>query len=313
MKTTLLTLLLSAFLMHSVFAQTDTIYFSQEDLKKELDSLEFQFKKEINDKYNLALTKSNGVRKQLLDSITTLNARIDQLDNLIDQHGSELSENKSQISTTKTDLKSVKSETENKFTNLLDRLNLKTLISYVLVGLSAFLAIGLFIFLRKRLTSDTSKLDNQIEKTKSALHEENMKLDQKLVDLYETQLRVQKEEMTGDKAKEVEIDHTLALKVADEIVRMQKNIGNMPEETKGLKQLSKALERIQDTFKVNGYEMVGMIGKTYNEGMRVVANFIPDENLNIGEQIITRIIKPQVNFNEKMIQAAQIEVSVGEK
>jgi len=93
---------------------------------------------------------------------------------------------------------------------------------------------------------------------------------------------------------------------------MRKNLSSMPEGTKGLKQLSKALQRIQDTFKVNGYEMIEMLNKPYNEGMKVVANFVPDENLEDGQQIITRIIKSQINFKGVMIQSAQIEVSVGE-
>ncbi|HCO68944.1 MAG TPA: hypothetical protein DIT04_14465, partial [Dysgonomonas sp.] len=109
-----------------------------------------------------------------------------------------------------------------------------------------------------------------------------------------------------------EIDHSLALKVADEIVRIQKNLNQMDSNTKGLKQLSASVKRIQDNFAANGYELVEMLGKEYNEGMKVVANFIPSEDLEKGKQIITRIIKPQVNFNGKMIQPAQIEVSVGE-
>jgi len=79
-----------------------------------------------------------------------------------------------------------------------------------------------------------------------------------------------------------------------------------------MKQLTKALTRIQDTFNLNGYEMIEMLNKPYDEGMKVVASFLPDENIETGKQIITRIIKPQVNFNGVMIQAAQIEVSVGE-
>ena len=58
--------------------------------------------------------------------------------------------------------------------------------------------------------------------------------------------------------------------------------------------------------------MIEMLNKPYDEGMKVVASFLPDENIETGKQIITRIIKPQVNFNGVMIQAAQIEVSVGE-
>ena len=58
--------------------------------------------------------------------------------------------------------------------------------------------------------------------------------------------------------------------------------------------------------------MPELIGKAFNQGMKViVTSSIPDENLKKGEEIITKIIKPQVNFNDKMIQAAQVEVSVG--
>jgi len=113
-------------------------------------------------------------------------------------------------------------------------------------------------------------------------------------------------------AKAEEVDHSLALKVADEIIRIHKNLSNMDSETKGLKQLSASVERIQDNFKANGYEMIDMLNKPFDQGMKVSANFRPDENLKQGEQVITRIIKPQVNFKGVMIQAAQVEVSVGE-
>lgn len=86
----------------------------------------------------------------------------------------------------------------------------------------------------------------------------------------------------------------------------------MDEKTKGLKQLNSSVQRIQDNFAANGYELVEMLGKEYNEGMKVTANFTPSEDLETGKQIISRIIKPQVNFKGEMIQAAQIEVSVGE-
>ena len=86
----------------------------------------------------------------------------------------------------------------------------------------------------------------------------------------------------------------------------------MNDSTKGLKQLSSSVKRIQDNFMANGYELVEMLGKEYSEGMKVTANFIPSENIEKGKEIITRIIKPQVNFNGVMIQTAQIEVSIGE-
>ncbi len=46
--------------------------------------------------------------------------------------------------------------------------------------------------------------------------------------------------------------------------------------------------------------------------MKLSAKFKPDPSLKNGEKIITRIIKPMVNFNKITIQEAQVEVSVGE-
>ena len=106
-------------------------------------------------------------------------------------------------------------------------------------------------------------------------------------------------------------DHSLALKVADEIIRIQKNINGMDPETKGIKQMEFALERIRDNFRDKGYEIVDMLNKPYEEGMLVTAKFIKDENLQPGDKIITRIIKPQVKYNEIIIQDAEVEVSTG--
>jgi hypothetical protein len=111
---------------------------------------------------------------------------------------------------------------------------------------------------------------------------------------------------------DAKLDHSLVIKIADELVRIQKNVASMEEGTRGLKQLNGSINRIANNFIANGYELVDMLGKPYKEGMLVVANFVPSDDLPAGRQIITRIIKPQVNYNGEMIQSAQIEVSVGE-
>ena len=93
---------------------------------------------------------------------------------------------------------------------------------------------------------------------------------------------------------------------------METNHYRMDPKTKGLKQLVRAVKSIKENYLSSGYEIVEMIGQEYKEGLNVTANFIPSEDIETGKRVITRIIKPQVNFNEKMIQAAQIEVSVGD-
>ena len=87
----------------------------------------------------------------------------------------------------------------------------------------------------------------------------------------------------------------------------------MDANTKGLKQLSASVKRIEDNFAANGYDMPELINKSFNSGMKlIISNSVPDENLNEGEEIITKIIKPQVNYKGVMIQSAQVEVSVGQ-
>ncbi len=116
------------------------------------------------------------------------------------------------------------------------------------------------------------------------------------------------EKLNSNKNDEDKQNHDLVIKVADEITRIEKNISRM-DDVKGLKQLKASVSRIKDNLYANGYEIVDLLGKEYNEGMKTIANFIIDENMKSEKSIITRIIKPQINYKGIMIQSSQIEVS----
>jgi hypothetical protein len=166
----------------------------------------------------------------------------------------------------------------------------------------------LFTWLRSRLTLVKTELSDQIKNSSDAIREDILKLDNQVF----WSLDFQKKQSQTDQNGPENVDHSLALKVADEIIRIQKNLSNMDPDTKGVKQLEFAVERIQDNFTENGYEMVDLLNKPYDQGMKVSAKFKTDTTLKKGEQVITRIIKPQVNYNDAIIQEAQVEVSVGE-
>lgn len=114
-----------------------------------------------------------------------------------------------------------------------------------------------------------------------------------------------------EQSKSGEIDHSFAKRVADEIVRMQTNLSRMDESIKGFKQLKSSVRKLEQSLNSNQYELEDLLNRPYDNGMNLQATFIEDENLNEGESIITRIIKPQINYKGKLIQAAQIEVSQG--
>ncbi len=106
-----------------------------------------------------------------------------------------------------------------------------------------------------------------------------------------------------------ESEQKLIATLADRITFMEMTLYKMDSSVRGHKQLSKSIKQMKDNLLANGYELVDMLGKDYHEGMKVTANFVEDENLPQGKQVITGIIKPQINYKGKMIQSAQITVS----
>lgn len=276
----------------------------------------FQQRQEIDALTKKLKNQSYKISKQSL-AISDLQAQnisstasIDSLTQLIQTNSQNIVSNSQELGTK---IQETEKQAEIKISELGVDVD-KNRLYWIIATLTTLLLGGLIYWLMgKRISSSKTDVETQIRNTKTSLEEEGVKLDTKLVEILETQLRIQQQSEKVQPVTNTEkVDHSLALKVADEINRIQKNLSRMDQNTRGLKQLNSSVKRIQDNFMSNGYELVEMLGKEYNEGMKVSANFVPSEDLEKGKQLITRIIKPQVNFKGAMIQAAQIEVSVGE-
>ena len=223
-------------------------------------------------------------------------------------------------------------ETKEKIKINQDLLSNRTNIGSILFVIILIIIITIIIVFLKKFNKGTSsinevrKAQNKLEQAQKSLQEESVKLDNKLLEVVEQQMKAVP--VTTNNAASVDhslalkvadeinnaasVDHSLALKVADEIVRIELNLSRMDPSIKGYKQLAKAVQRIKDNFLANGYEIVDMLGKPYIAGMKAAVTFVIDENLSRGEQVITKVIKPQINYQQQMIQAAQIEVSQSE-
>lgn len=160
-----------------------------------------------------------------------------------------------------------------------------------------------YIILNKKWTSNTKKLAAK----QKEIFEKQIQDSQQLADWFS---RESTKSLGQNKSGEV--DHSFAKRVADEIVRIITNLSRMDDSIKGYKQLSASVRKLEQSLNANQYELEPLLNKPYHNGMNLQATFVPDENLNEGENIITRIIKPQINYKGKLIQAAQVEVSVGE-
>lgn len=217
----------------------------------------------------------------------------------------------SNFKTTETAIKKNQQGTEGQLQALSSSIKSKTILGLAGFLISVILLCLVYYLLKKRISHESSTLSKiksaqeSLEKAQKAMQEESVKLDSKLVELLEKQVSA-KAQKTGNES----VDHTLALKVAGEIVRIETNLFRMDASVRGYIQLKHAVRRIRDNFMANGYEIVEMLGKPYNEGMKLEnADFVFDETLDEGEQKITGIKKPQVNYNGRMIQAAWITVS----
>lgn len=308
-KLLLITLFLGA---TNLFAQ------QQQDsiLVKEIPTIKnnvFQQRQEINS-LNKKLNSQNytiGKQGQTISTLQTenknLNASIDSLNQLIQINSQNIVTNSKELGTK---IQDTEKKADSKIAELDSNVE-KNRLYWIIATLGTLLLGGLvYWLLGKRITSSKTDVETQIRNTKASLEEESVKLDNKLVEVLETQLKLQQETSKSQPiASNDKADHSLALKVADEIIRIQKNLSRMDEKTKGLKQLNSSVQRIQDNFASNGYELVDMLGKEYNEGLKATVNFVQDEDFEEGKRIITRIIKPQVNYKGTMIQTAQIEVT----
>lgn len=274
-----------------------------EKQKQEIDELTSK----VNNQQT-TITQQRNIVNDLSSKATSLESTIDSLSTLIETSRSNINTISDDLGTK---IQQTGQQAETRISELGGNVEKNRLYWIIATLVTLLLGALMYLFLGKRIKSSQTDVETQIKNTKKALEKESLKLDNKLIEVLETQLKVQQEESKNQSTTTSEkSDHSLALKVADEIVRMQKNISRMDADIKGLKPLEKGIERIQANFAANGYEMVNLLNNEYDERMNIdVINFVEDDTLELGKKIISKIIKPQVNFNSILIQRAQVEVS----
>lgn len=207
------------------------------------------------------------------------------------------------------DISDANQKIDNNVSTLSESINSRTWLG----ALGILIAIGLlacaYYILRRKISSGTTTIDKirsaqeELETAQKAMQEESVKLDSKLVELLDKQINSSIKEN-----KEQKVDHSFALKVGNEIAKIETNLSKMDPEVKGYKQLKQALNHIKDNFNAHGYEIVELLGLDYNDGMPFEAQFVPDDTLPEGKRIISGITRLQINYNGEMIQSAKITV-----
>ena len=200
--------------------------------------------------------------------------------------------------------------TDNNVRTNQDQLQSRTLYGVIVVIVVLVIIVGVACWLTKRIKSGTSTIGDvrraqeALQAAQTKMQEESVKLDNQLLAIVQKQLDASSaSKLTG------EPDHSLVVKLADEIARIETNLSKMDKSVRGYKQLVQAKDRMINNVRANGYEIISLLGQEYNDGMQFQTRFVPDESLPEGKRIITGMIKMQVNYNGKMIQPAEIVVS----
>lgn len=264
-------------------------------IKNTLDNIAFTLKDNINvtqesqQKINKLLIKNNIFN----DSISSLNLKINNHNEIIDKLNKELNAVISILESEGVEIKELKQSIDK-----------KQLYWIIIIIVILFLIILGYLIQEKR----RAIVREELLKKQKEIFEKQIEEGLKLAEWFEKQSEKELIQVTGSSS---EIDHSFAKRVADEIVKNNANLSRMDESIKGHKQLTRSMQKLEQTLNSNSYELIDMLNKPYNEGMNVIATFIPDETLEDGKQVITRIIKPQINYKGKMIQAAEVKVSQG--
>ena len=282
------------------YAQVDSLEYSKAIIRV-ISEIE-QLKNAYQD-----LSSSN---ESMQEEVVRLESQIKRLKEEIEAYKSTtaslsagISHNSESITARSNELNSKINQSNTTVAKQSDNLNIRTIwgtvVAFLFLGISALLT---FLLHRKG--------NSRIEK----LRMQSEKINEEIVNKFATEMSDMQKIATSISALSAagataDSEQDLIKSLADRITFMEMTLFKMDNTVKGHKQLTKSISQMKDNLKASGYELVDMLGKSYSEGMKAVASFEDDENLPEGTRIITKIIKPQINYNGVMIQNAQITVS----
>lgn len=276
---------------------TDSLYNVQQ---KEIVNIKNAVTQMSNEIYSLKTENRN-----LSNELSQKQSEIDSLKNVVSLNSENIKATADELGL---QIKEANDSTTKGIEDLSSGLHSKTIwgiVAIVAFALVLIVSIILVVVLHKKGQKMSDKKIAELKRQSDELNEKILaQLSDELKEILSTMAKTQTQSSTSS-----EPDHSLVKTLADRITFMEMTLFKMDSSVKGYKQLTKSISQMKDNLRANGYELVDMLGKDYNEGMKVTANFVEDENLDEGKQIITGIIKPQINYNGVMIQAAQITVS----
>lgn len=259
-----------------------------EDLKKVNEKIGWQYarSKDIEaalNEYNIELSAIKDSTKQIRDSV---------FDNIGTLQNS-LSETSNEIENVQT-----KSDKSNKLVQ--ERLTYL----FAAIALIILLLLVLYWISGKRNNSVRSELNNAKAGLEAQINNANAEFAEKL-----ERTLSELSNATEDGASNLQDNQGLILDFAQQIASMENNIWHLPDNDRVRKRIERATKKMRDTFISLGYEMPKLLGTNVTDNQTIeIKNRSEDSTIPAGSRVITKIVKPLILFNGKMIQKPTVDI-----
>ena len=107
-------------------------------------------------------------------------------------------------------------------------------------------------------------------------------------------------------------NNAMILDIINDLVRMRQNLDFMDDSVKGVSQLKNRVKSIYATLNSNQYDIPDLVGHSYHEGDNMIGTLELNPELPPATNRIKRVIKPQVSYQGKLIQAAELIIEYNE-
>jgi len=292
----------------------------QQKSEKDLYASIIEIEKKIDNNYQDILSKISEINKETDNKIKILSNQYIALRREIERlsrNQDSLSKQLSDLNTTLNNKIGSLDKRDAAIIKTINDTNASTMKDVMILKKSSmlrfFLAISAVLFSIFLIILFVAIFQNKFKQVN--LVEESIKLDSKLSDILQNQLVLMKRESLEKKKMGEEVtDHSLPIRVGEEIFRMRKRISYMDPETKGLDSLKNALNRLEDEFNQQGFKINDLTGQQYIDGLIVkIVNAVEREDLKAGTQIISKMLTPQVYYKESLISPGEAELAVSSK
>ena len=225
----------------------------------------------LSEKVKLIQIEKNKLEAEVIrlnNKLQNFNKIIEKLKKQTDSNSTAISEKTDELGIK---IKESGDRSDGKISKVSESLGKNSL--YGIIGVLSAILLSAFIYwiLNKKQLSNKSDFVDQLNKTKSSIEETLINEFGKQTLLMDTQLHlIEQQKNSISNTLNIEPDHSLALKLANQINVMENNLNRMDQDVKGLKTLRRSISTLKDNLIANGYEMPELLGKPFNDKMKII-------------------------------------------